>query len=383
MDSDYGSEDPDFTPAMPLEISAELAAEIDGLLRQFAEDAELDMALVVEQSGALVTGISSEVEIKVEVISALVAGATGAMRALVGELGESGDLETFHQGDDRVIYLSELVKSFVLVGVCTAPTPVAILREKANQIRAELEGLLLPIEVPDPVEEQPKPLSVSLRAVALERAAAREVEEAKRNPEPEEEMEPEEPSDDSVDATEEIEGEMSEAEDEPDSEEEVAEPEAEEEPEPVEVREVIGSDEPEIVIEDSGRGVVDSPFEMEEEDVEEEVELESSGPQEAADSVFELEEDPEEEVENVFEIDEDEEAADEDEGPEQDAPTDTAEPVSHHSDPSEVSEGNIFEIDKEEEADFELDDEEEEAAQEETAEEEDDSEVRSSGPFYF
>ena len=62
------------------------------------------------------SGISSEEEVTIEVISALVAGACGAMRALVSELGETGGIESFHQGENRVVYLSEIIHRFVLVG---------------------------------------------------------------------------------------------------------------------------------------------------------------------------------------------------------------------------------------------------------------------------
>jgi len=95
--------DSEYSPAIPLEITAERASQVDDQLRDFAEDAELETALVVDQSGALVSGISSEEEVTIEVISALVAGACGAMRALVSELGETGDIESFHQGEKRVV----------------------------------------------------------------------------------------------------------------------------------------------------------------------------------------------------------------------------------------------------------------------------------------
>ena len=73
----------DISPAIPLEISAELAASVDELLLDFAEGAEKETALVVERSGALVSGISAEAEVMVDIISALDAGASAAMNALV------------------------------------------------------------------------------------------------------------------------------------------------------------------------------------------------------------------------------------------------------------------------------------------------------------
>ena len=95
----------DYPAALPLEISQVVASRADDLLREFAEDSGLETALIVDRSGAFVAGISAEAEVTVEVISALVAGASGAMRALVSQLGETGAMESLHLGGDRMIYL--------------------------------------------------------------------------------------------------------------------------------------------------------------------------------------------------------------------------------------------------------------------------------------
>ena len=88
----------DVSTAIPLEIDEETAARADDILREFAEDAGLETALIVDRSGALVSGISAEENVSVEIISALVAGASGAMRALVLRLGETGAIESLHIG---------------------------------------------------------------------------------------------------------------------------------------------------------------------------------------------------------------------------------------------------------------------------------------------
>ncbi|MEM1442028.1 MAG: roadblock/LC7 domain-containing protein, partial [Verrucomicrobiota bacterium] len=147
----HPSERSDITPAVPLEISAELAAAVDELLQDFAEGAELETALVVERSGALVSGISSEAEVMVDIISALVAGASSAMNTLVTELGGSGNIESFHQSDERAVYLAEILDRFVLVGVSTVPVPVGVIREKARRIRPSLIELLHEIKTVAPV----------------------------------------------------------------------------------------------------------------------------------------------------------------------------------------------------------------------------------------
>jgi len=163
----------DYTAAVPLEIDEETATRADDLLREFAEDAGLETALVVDRSGALVAGISAEAEVTIEVISALVAGASGAMRALVSRLGETGSVESLHLGGNRLVYLKEIVNRFILVAVADVSRPAGLVRQKALAIHPRIEDLLRevrPAEIPAP----PVLPTKSLRAIARERAAQRE-----------------------------------------------------------------------------------------------------------------------------------------------------------------------------------------------------------------
>jgi len=164
-------EEADYPAAVPLEIDEETAMRADDLLREFAEDAGLETALIVDRSGALVAGISAEAEVTVEVISALVAGASGAMRALVSRLGETGALESLHLGGDRLIYLREIVNRFILVAVSEVSRPAGLVRQKALAIGPRLDELLSEIR---PQEVTPPQPARSLRAISRERAALRE-----------------------------------------------------------------------------------------------------------------------------------------------------------------------------------------------------------------
>jgi predicted regulator of Ras-like GTPase activity (Roadblock/LC7/MglB family) len=164
----------DYPAALPLEISQVVASRADDLLREFAEDSGLETALIVDRSGALVAGISAEAEVTVEVISALVAGASGAMRALVSQLGETGAMESLHLGGDRMIYLREIVNGFILVGVSDATRPAGLVRSKAHAIEGELTKLLhdiRPAGVPLPPPTLAGSSSGSLPEVAMSRDA--------------------------------------------------------------------------------------------------------------------------------------------------------------------------------------------------------------------
>ncbi|MDF1741522.1 MAG: roadblock/LC7 domain-containing protein [Verrucomicrobiales bacterium] len=164
----------EFSPPQPLEISSAIAAKADDLLRRFAEEAGLETALVVDRSGALVAGISSEAEVTIDVISALVAGASGAMRALVKELGETGNIESLHQGGDRLLYLREMINRFILVGVSDCSTPAGIVREEASKVSDALQELLADIQQSEPQKEYKElaPMK-SLRSMSLQRTANR------------------------------------------------------------------------------------------------------------------------------------------------------------------------------------------------------------------
>jgi len=163
----------DYTAAVTLEIAEETATRADDLLREFAEDAGLETALIVDRSGSLVAGISAEADVTVEVISALVAGASGAMRALVSRLGETGAVESLHLGGDRLVYLREIVNRFILVAVAEVSRPAGLVRQKALSIGPRLDDLLREIRSQEPTPPPPQPAR-SLRAIARERAALRE-----------------------------------------------------------------------------------------------------------------------------------------------------------------------------------------------------------------
>lgn len=415
-------ENSDVSPAIPLEISADLAARVDGILQDFAEEAELETALVVERSGALVSGISSEAEVMVEVISALVAGASAAMNSLVKELGSTGNIESFHQSAERAIYLAEVMDRFVLVGVSTVPVPVGVIREKARQVRPALIDLLQGILVAPPLEA-PRPRTFSLREMAEASAAERIVESDSVSEAPTAAEESHLPAEEvvapvgAVEPLSELEPAGGDPGDEASPEEfpemifeadETEEAPGEPEPvsgaqpvEPTEVIEFLGDDTPEIVIEDSSGAVIDSPFETEDDDDEEGIDPDDDGS--FNESIFELEDDEterellvepvgeledgplmepvagieiEEEPGAVFEVDEGEVS-----GPEA-ASSSVFEVEEESSAEQEDDESSAFELDFD---DFEEDEveEAEEVDTRATEKEIEEGEASSPGPFYF
>ena len=380
----------DFTPAAPFEISLEVAEQADELLRELAEDAGLDTALIVDQNGTLVTGISAEENVTVDLISALVAGASGAMKTLVRELGETGEIESLHQGSERSVYLREIVGRFFLVGVAEASLPVGLTREKSNQMRGRFAELLNFVKPTDFTEKEEPPESAAMPRTLREVAIARAAERAARDPK-EDEDDPvvddenvffdlgkltavAEGSESSGDESSAAEGEsIFELEE---DEAEIEEDE-EEQRDPTEVIEPLALDEPEIVIEPEEGPPAESPFEIDEEEEEEEsvipetIVLEEGAP-----------------VESIFELEADEVEEEED---------DAVEAVDGGSaveiDDEEDFSG-IFEVDSdsdEEESDLvpELGDDDSTKADKKSAETpegseaEEEKEVGGSGPFYF
>ena len=124
------------------EVSAEAADRAEEILREFAAEAELDLAVIVDRSGGMVAGVASRPDVDVDTVGALVAGAFGAMRSLARELGESSIVESVHHGDKDTIYLREIGPRYILLGVAELALPAGIVREKAAQITGPLSALL-------------------------------------------------------------------------------------------------------------------------------------------------------------------------------------------------------------------------------------------------
>lgn len=295
--------DADFTAALPLEIDETTAIEADNLLREFAEAASLETAMVVDRSGALVSGISAEEYVTIDLISALIAGASGAMRALVSRLGETGSIESLHLGEDRLIYLKEVREGFILVGVADTRRPAALVRQSSLAIESRLSAVLEHVTPREPAQPEPEP-KVRYHNVIPRLTPEPPV------PEPAEEEEevlplPIDPDDfDPGPSFADL-----------DLQSEVGLDVAPPEPEPSEILEPLLDEEPEIVVEPSVRSAplpVDSPFESEE--IEEEDEDGEPDPEPAWPAIGEeVEELPltlspavtEEPI--VFELDEDDE----------------------------------------------------------------------------
>jgi len=362
--------DADYTAAVPLEISSEIAERADDLLREFAEEAGLSSALVVDRSGALVAGISSESDVTIEVISALVAGASGAMRALVSQLGETGNIESLHFGSGRLVYLREVVNRFILVGVSDGSRPAGLVRQKARMVKDELCNLLKNIKPgQEMVPRDTLPSGTrSLREVAMERAAQRSATGLKV------EQSDELPDSDGQSGLVEVDSRLGAI---------VCEELAPATPEPREVLEPLDFGEPEIVIEPgpsagakpvSGKDLaLFSPFEADEEDEEDEERIAPAIP--GSGSIFELEDESEEEGDIFSAVDLEPSRGDVNSGLGLD--------IRAADDETEIHPVNVFEVD---EFDPEQDEEAEDIAEEinEMMDEEDqETEVRSSGPFYF
>lgn len=148
------------------EVSAEAADRAEDLLREFAAEAELDMAVIVDRSGGMVAGVASRPDVDVDTVGALVAGAFGAMRSLARELGESSIVESVHHGDKDTIYLREVGQRYILLGVAELALPAGIVREKAAQVAGPLSALLtepaaalgiVPVPAAEPVPLAPPP----------------------------------------------------------------------------------------------------------------------------------------------------------------------------------------------------------------------------------
>lgn len=162
-----------------VELTAEAADQAEEILRVFATEAELEMAVVVERSGGMIAGVATRQDVDVSTVGALVAGAFGAMGALANELGESRVKESLHHGKDDTIYLREVGERFVLLGVAPSHLPSGLVREKGAQVAARITALLSETgeidaapEPAPPAEEETETETETASATPAEEAAA-------------------------------------------------------------------------------------------------------------------------------------------------------------------------------------------------------------------
>lgn len=137
-----------------VELSSETADQAEALLRDLATDAELEMALLVDQSGGMIAGVATRQDVDVSTVGALVAGAFGAMGALTSELGENRFAESLHHGQGDTVYLREVADRFILLGVAPGELPFGIVREKGAQTADKLNALLKGDETSEETEEE-------------------------------------------------------------------------------------------------------------------------------------------------------------------------------------------------------------------------------------
>ena len=167
-----------------LDVTADLAERVEERLREFARDAELDLSLLVDDSGAMIAGVASRPDVDVATVGALVAGAFGAVRGLSRELGDTQSRDCVCHGSDNNIYLRSVVGRFVLLGVSEVSLPIGVIREKAAQITGALDELLAAyrptpvpeasseaIEEPAPAEFVPDPVTENVPAPASDGAS--------------------------------------------------------------------------------------------------------------------------------------------------------------------------------------------------------------------
>lgn len=136
-----------------LDVTAELAEKVEERLREFARDAELDLSLLVDDSGSMIAGVASRPDIDVATVGALVAGAYGAVRGLSRELGDGESGDCVCHGSANNIYLRSVVGRFVLLGVSESTLPLGVIREKAAHITGALDEMLKEYAPqPNPIE---------------------------------------------------------------------------------------------------------------------------------------------------------------------------------------------------------------------------------------
>jgi predicted regulator of Ras-like GTPase activity (Roadblock/LC7/MglB family) len=114
---------------------------IDSILNAFLKKSAAKCALLVDQDGHMITSAGRTSEVDLDTISALVAGAFAATKALAHQFGEKEFAALFHQGRAGNIQLSLVGDRALLTALFEDNTTIGMVRLYASEAAKRLTHL--------------------------------------------------------------------------------------------------------------------------------------------------------------------------------------------------------------------------------------------------
>ena len=128
------------------EIDADAAIAIDGILAKLVSEVELDFAALLDDSGSLLGWSGGEAEPEMELLvessGALAMGTFAAAQVLASQLGGDASRELLHHAGSRGFHLTEVAPGAALFSVWTGDLAPGFLRDRTGGAKRGLARLL-------------------------------------------------------------------------------------------------------------------------------------------------------------------------------------------------------------------------------------------------
>lgn len=123
-------------------LSIEDVANIDGVLQDYLQKSESDLAVVVDKGGNVISQSGDLEVMDVTIIAALAAGSFAATKELARRIGEVEFNALYHQGNGSHIFMSSVDEDTIMITVFGSQTTVGLVRFYSAGAASNLAALL-------------------------------------------------------------------------------------------------------------------------------------------------------------------------------------------------------------------------------------------------
>ncbi len=109
-------------------LTIEDVADIDGILQDYIQKSESDLAVVVDKGGNVLSQFGDLEVIDVTIIGALAAGSFAATKELAKRIGEVEFNALFHQGNGTHMFMTSVDEDTIMITVFGSETTIGLVR---------------------------------------------------------------------------------------------------------------------------------------------------------------------------------------------------------------------------------------------------------------
>ena len=126
-----------------LSLGIEEVQKIDGILQNYLDKSESDLAVIVDQGGNVISQTGHSDVMDVTIIAALAAGSFAATKELAKRIGEVEFNAVYHQGNGSHIFMNSVDDDTIMITVFGSQTTVGLVRFYATGCCKALADFLI------------------------------------------------------------------------------------------------------------------------------------------------------------------------------------------------------------------------------------------------